>query len=240
MGKVILSGVSKGMTPPTTYESNFADNTWEQIIDACQKNAVPDTWLVADQKTMTINGIDYQIDIIGKNHDTYSDGSGTAPLTFQMHNCFELSYCMNSTNTNLGGWKDSYMRGTVLPQVLSVMPIEVQAGIKEVNKITSTGYCSTTLGTVSDKLFLLSEVEMFGTIGYAVLGEGTKYEYYLAGNDSPKFYGVGDNGSVVHWLRSPRGDNATQYVACGFSNNKNAAQAVNAGNSQYIAPAFCF
>ena len=70
------------------YEANFADNTWAQIIKACQKKIIPTTWKVGDQKAMTINGISYQIDIIGKNHDDYSDGSGKAPLTFQMHDCY--------------------------------------------------------------------------------------------------------------------------------------------------------
>lgn len=33
--------------PQPSYPANFADATWEQIIEACQQNAVPDTW-VAD------------------------------------------------------------------------------------------------------------------------------------------------------------------------------------------------
>ena len=47
------------------YEANFADNTWAQIIKACQKKHIPSTWKVADQKAMTIGDKDYMIDIIG-------------------------------------------------------------------------------------------------------------------------------------------------------------------------------
>ena len=61
---------------------------------------MPDAWKVADHKPMTINGVDYQIDIIGKNHDDYSDGSGKAPLTFQLHDCYAAPKQMNSFNTN--------------------------------------------------------------------------------------------------------------------------------------------
>ena len=63
----------------------FAANSWETIIAACQSGNVPDSWAVGDSKPMAINGTNYQIDIIGKNHDVYTDGSGTAPLTFQLH-----------------------------------------------------------------------------------------------------------------------------------------------------------
>lgn len=63
-----------------SYDPVFANNSWEQIIAACQNNEVPDTW-VADgscYKDMLIGGKNYRIDIIGKNHDTYASG-GTAP-----------------------------------------------------------------------------------------------------------------------------------------------------------------
>ena len=74
----------------------FADNSWAAIIAACQAREVPDTWAVGDSKPMTIGGADYQIDIIGENHDSYTDGSGTAPLTFQMHDCYGTDYAINS------------------------------------------------------------------------------------------------------------------------------------------------
>ena len=66
---------------------------------------------------------------------------------------------MNSTATNVGGWKDSEMRNTHLPSVLLLMPPEVQAGIRNVNKLTSAGNKSSEIVTTSDGLFLLSEEE---------------------------------------------------------------------------------
>ena len=121
------------------YEANFADNTWEQIIAACQKKIIPTTWKVGDQKAMTIGGTDYLIDIIGINHDDYSDGSGKAPFTFQLHDCYGETKNMNSSNTNAGGWTSCSMRSTHLPAILALMPTEVQNGIREVNKLTSAG-----------------------------------------------------------------------------------------------------
>lgn len=181
------------------YEANFADNTWAQVIAACQRGTVPETWAVGNQKTMTINGKDYLIDIIGINHDTYTAG-GKAPLTFQLHDCYADTKDMNSLDTNSGGWTSCAMRSTHLPAILALMPTEVQNGIREVNKLTSAGNYSTTINTTADKLFLLSEVEIFGSTHYSAAGEGTQYDYYKAGNSKVKKR----NGSAANWWeRSP-------------------------------------
>ena len=178
----------------------FGNNSWADIIKACQEKQVPDTWNVGDSCNMTINNKTYAIDIIGKNHDDYADGSGKAPLTFQMHDCYGETKNMNSSNTNKGGWTSCAMRRTHLPAILALMPTEVQNGIREVNKLTSAGNKSTTINTTADKLFFLSEVEIFGSTIFSAAGEGTQYDYYKAGNSKAKYR----NGSgAAWWERSP-------------------------------------
>lgn len=215
------------------YEANFADNTWAQIITACQKQVVPSTWKIGDQKAMTIGGMDYLIDIIGKNHDTYTAG-GTAPLTFQLHDCYGENKNMNSSNTNAGGWESCSMRQTHLPAILALMPTEAQNGIREVNKPTSAGNKSSTINTTADKLFLLSEVEIFGSTTYSVAGEGTQYDYYKAGNSKIKK----QNGSAVRWWeRSPDASSSTRF--CMVYSNGNASRD-NASRIFSVAFGFCF
>ncbi len=216
------------------YDPVFANNTWAEIIEACQNNAVPDAWGVGDQKTMTINGADYPIDIIGKNHDSYSDGSGTAPLTFQLHDCYATDYQMNTSDDNTGGWTECAMRNTHLPAILALMPSEVQAGIKQVNKLTSGGSASSTIDTTADKLFLLSEIEIFGSTSYSKSGEGTQYAYYKAGNSKIK----NNSGSASSWWeRSPHGRNSVYF--CYVYSNGNAAS-TKASRSYGVAFGFCF
>ena len=215
------------------YEANFADNTWEQIIAACQEKIIPTTWKVGDQKAMTIGGTDYLIDIIGINHDTYTAG-GKAPLTFQLHDCYADKKAMNSSNTNSGGWTSCAMRQTHLPAILSQMPAEVQNGIREVNKLTSAGSQSATINTTADKLFLLSEIEIFGSVSYSKSGEGTQYDYYKAGNSKVK----NRNGSAaIWWERSPYASNSTRFClvySYGDANSTGAAFAAG------VAFGFCF
>lgn len=235
MGKVIMSGIVPLLTEPKKqYPANFADATWAEIIEACQKNWIPDTWVVGSQKTMTIDGTNYPIDIIGKNHDIYSDGSGTAPLTFQMHDCYDIVYEMSRTSSNAGGWTSCYMRTTTLPKILALMPTEVQNGIREVNKLTSAGNKTTTINTTADKLFLLSEIEIFGSTTYSVEGEGTQYDYYKAVDTKVKKL----SGSADIWSERSPVRNSTQTF-CSVTNGGEAGR-VAAVYRCGVAFAFCF
>ena len=211
----------------------FANNDWSAIIAACQSGSVPSTWVVGNSKTMTINGTSYQIDIIGKNHDTYTAG-GTAPLTFQLHDCYGTKYQMNSSNTNSGGYDSSAMHTTHLPAILALMPSEVQAGIKQVNKLASAGSQSATIETIACKLFLLSEIEIFGSTTYSKAGEGSQYAYYSAGNSKVKNFSGSASG---WWERSPHGSNSTGF--CRVYSNGNA-DGNSASYSNGVAFGFCF
>ena len=232
-GRTLINGTVYDITFAPPYDPVFANNTWEQIIAACHNNAVPDTWKVADHKPMTINGVDYQIDIIGKNHDTYTAG-GTAPLTFQMHDCYADTKNMKSSNINTGGWTSCVMRNTHLPAILALMPTEVQNGIREVNKLTSASGGSSTINTTADKLFLLSEIEIFGSVKYSKSGEGTQYDYYKAGNSNVKNY----NGSANFWWeRSPRDVNSTSFCVVSSSGKAD----YNGATREFgVAFGFCF
>ena len=214
-------------------KDNFADNDWSAIIAACHSGSVPSTWVVGNSKTMTINGASYQVDIIGKNHDTYASG-GKAPLTFQLHDCYADTKQMNSSPTNSGGWTSCAMRSTHLPAILALMPTEVQNGIREVNKLTSAGSQSATINTTADKLFLLSEIEIFGSVSYSKSGEGTQYDYYKAGNSKVKKR----SGSADYWWeRSPGGSDAAAF--CLVGSNGYAGYGA-ASSTRGVAFGFCF
>lgn len=233
-GRTLIDGTGYDITFKPSYDPVFANNTWEQIIAACHNNAVPETWKVADQKPMTIGGSDYLIDIIGKNHDDYSDGSGKAPLTFQLHDCYKIAKAMHSTAANTMGWAKCTMRIEHLPTILKQMPADVQSGIREVNKISASGGRGTSLVTTKDSLFLLSEVEVFGSSINSHSGEGTQYGYYKAGNSTVKDF----NGSAYDWWeRSPSTGSTRLYCAV-----KSTGSSINSSANVIhgVAFAFCF
>lgn len=233
---VIIARRGAGATPAPiiTADPVFANNSWEEIIEICQSGAVPGTWLVGDSKIMTIGGSEYQIDIIGINHDTYADGTGTVPATFQLHDCYNASYQMNPSPINTGGWTASEMRTVRMAAVLAAMPTEVQSNIRAVNKLTSAGQTSAVINTDADKIFLLSEVEVFGNNVWSKPGEGKQYEYYTAGSSKVKK----QNGiATPWWLRSPEGSVSANFCHVDADGNTGYAAA---DNSQFISFAFCF
>lgn len=126
------------------------------------------------------------------------------------------------------------MRSTHLPAILALMPTEVRSGIREVNKLTSAGSQSATINTTADKLFLLSEVEVFGSTSYSVAGEGTQYDYYKAGNSKVK----NRNGSAASWWeRSPYASYSTRFC---LVNGNGGANYIAASDARCVAFGFCF
>lgn len=225
-GRTLINGTGYDIALASLYDLVFANNEWADIIAACHAGAVPDTWAVGDYKDMTIDGLSYRVDIIGKNHDAYLDGTA-APLTFQLHDCYETRYSMQVPTSNQRYWENCQMRKTHLPAILNLLPDEIQTGIRAVNK-TTYGMRAT------DKLFLLSESEVFGSNQYSADGEGAQYAYYAAGNSRIKKV----NGSAYDWwLRSPCIEDVDSYCIVssgGYRSYKASNYSVG------VSFAFCF
>ena len=225
-GRTLINGTGYDIALASLYDPVFANNEWADIIAACHAGAVPDTWAVGDYKDMTIDGLSYRVDIIGKNHDAYLDGTA-APLTFQLHDCYETKYSMQVPVSNQRYWENCQMRKTHLPAILKLLPDEIQTGIRAANK-TTYGMRAT------DKLFLLSESEVFGSNQYSADGEGAQYAYYAAGNSRIKKV----NGSAYDWwLRSPCIEDVDSYCIVS-SGGYRSYKASNYGVG--VSFAFCF
>lgn len=184
---------------PFTIGDNLNDTDWADI-DICGRLGMAQQFFkVGDSKTVNIGGTNYEVQIIGFNHDDKVSG-GKAAYSFQLVDCLNQTQQMNTSNTNTGGWNGSAMRGR-MSTYKSQLPAALRNVIKTVKKKSGTGGGSSS-GTqqTNDDLFLLSEIEIFGTTTYSVAGEGTQYEWYKAGNSRIKKV----NGSASSWWeRSP-------------------------------------
>lgn len=205
----------------------FAGWSWAQIIAACQSKQIPPEWKVHDWKNMTINGAEYRIDIIGMNHDDYADGSGKAPLTLQLHDCYALkSYGTTSA------WSESTMRTETLPAILALMPAEVQSGIREVTKLTKLRGSAV---ATADKLFIPAVVEVEQPDASGVdAAEGMQYAYY----SHHRLYRVKQMaGKEKRWWARTRAGASSVY-AIGTSDLTTSAQ--DTTNLNGTAFCFCF
>ena len=211
---------------------SLEDVSWDFINTFSENGMASSVFSVGDKKTVAIDGVNYQVQIIGFDHDTKTSG-GKAGITFQLVDCLNSTYQMNSSDTNSGGWTSCAMRSSTMATLLTKLPSALQNVIKAVNKMTSAGNQSATINTTSDKLFLLSEVEIFGSITYSKSGEGSQYAYYKAGNSKVKKV----NGSASYWWeRSPYGGSGASF--CNVSSKGNANY-TSASDSEGVAFGFC-
>lgn len=211
--------------------ATFGDNSWATIAQvsqtiASQNMSASDVynnygWSLGDKKSITLSTNEViEVQIIGFNHDTLSsDHSSKAGITLQMVNCLATRYSMNSSSTNAGGWNGSVMRTSTLPTIKALLPSDLQSVIKLVDKKAANGGSSNYSATVtsSDDLFLLAEIEIFGSVSYAQDGsnEGTQYAYWASHNqasDRIKYYdNAGSQTATSWWERSSFSDPTSHF-----------------------------
>lgn len=198
-----------------------------------------------------------QLVILDFEHDTLTtpiNGKTKALISVQQKDCLtsgvystmseeynasgtnkELGY-MNSSNTNSGGWSSCARRTWCNGIYYNAIPSGIQTLIKPVNKLTSAGGQSSTINTTSDKVWLLSEIEIFGSTTYSFTGEGSKYSYYNTisnRNKLPKWNSSSASGSW--WERSPNSSYSTAFCSVGSDGTAD----LNIASDTYgLAPAF--
>ena len=183
---------------------NFADNSWGNIVWACNNHAVPESWAVGDKKFLQVGSENVELAIADKNHDDLPDG-GKAALTFTMTGIMITERDMNNRATNVGSFYGSnmysYLRDTILPQ----FPEVVKNNVKEVVKRTSQGNRSTAIRTDNMPIWLFSAVEIGLNDESAASDEGTAYPYYTKTTRQ--------KGSDW-WLRSPDIEDSVGFCRC--------------------------
>lgn len=173
--------------------------------------------------------------IIGTNHDDLADGSGKAGLTFEATNGSLYEQRMNATNTNVGGWEKSEVRGRLnTGDLWALLPSELQSKVKSVTKMTDNrgGGSAGTPSATTDKVFLLSSTEIYGDLDSDV----AQYEYYQSKGVSTSNYSGASGYS--RWTRSAYVSNSEQFRLVSGGNGNCLREW--ASSRTYVIPAFCF
>ena len=218
----------------------FNEISWHKINMISEQGLAEDYFNIRDIKEFKVGDEIYHVQILGFNHDNKSDGSGKAGITVQFKEIMTNEKTMNLSKNNIGGWRDCEMRTYVNNDVYNSLPLDLQAVIKTVNKVSDNGYVDEiTLNTTQDKLFLLS-LEEVGFTSSDVNGEyvnrqGTKYAYFTDDNSRIKEYLSGESTSDW-WLRS-----SNVYDAYFFFGVNSDGDWINfyAHDAFGVAPAFC-
>ena len=153
-----------------------------------------------------------------------------------MKNLMATTRRMNASNTNSGGFTGSEMYSWLQNTLLPTLPSDLQAVLKSVNKKTSAGSQSSTINTNSMKLFLFSEIEIFGSITYSKAGEGSQYSYFATAANRIKYLSNGSGSASWWWERSPIGSGSSNF--CSVNSNGNADRN-NANGAGGVCFGFC-
>ena len=253
------------------------NNDWDIISEVSSAGEAANYWSVGDRKQVTLNGTvgscsfsnysTYAF-IIGFNHNSSREGSNK--IHFQLAKtalsggtdiCFtdssynssgsSAAFRMNTSNTNSGGWEDSYMRNNICGtsktstsgRFMGAIPSALRNALKSVTKYTdNTGNASTSSSAVTattDYIFLLSEYEVFGSCSIANSNEASRqqqYAYYSAGNSKVKYRHTSTSSTAYWWLRSASRGDSSAFACVGTSGNVNISYA---SGSLGVAPGFC-
>ena len=217
------------------FNSVLSKNTWAQIAKASAAGKASQLWSVGDTKDITVGSETLTLVIMGFNHDDLASG-GKAGITFGMKNLMATTRRMNASNTNSGGFTGSEMYSWLQNTLLPTLPSDLQAVLKSVNKKTSAGSQSSTINTNSMKLFLFSEIEIFGSTTYSKAGEGSQYSYFATAANRIKYLSNGSGSANWWWERSPNGSDSGSF--CGV-NSDGSANVYYAGSTAGVCFGFC-
>lgn len=252
------------------------DNSWEMISQISSQGIASSIWAVGDAKEITLNGTigaltlnNYQpyVYILGFNHNANLEGNnlihfgfGKTAQSSGIDVCLvddlyssagsSIAFRMNTSATNAGGWKSSFMRNNICGTNLSgtsrtmssILTSDLLAVIKSVTKYTNNTGQSTAqsaITTTTDYFFLLSEYEVFGSISIANQYEANyqqQYAYYSTSNSKIKYKHNNTGSTANWWLRSPNPGDSSYFVGVGTTGNNVLTVA---HNSYGFAPAFC-
>lgn len=188
-----------------------------------------------DDLTTPINGITKAAVTVHMDRIMYTDTTSQTYLSSDRNAAHEFGY-INSSGTNVGGWTSCARRTWCNNVFFEALPQVIQSLVKNVDKKTSAGNQSSTINTDSDKVFLLAEIEIFGTTSYSASGEGTKYPYFDTASNIYKKPSEETYNSALWWERSPRVSYAGGFC-CVY--RRGDADYDNANGTRGLAPAFC-
>ena len=263
----VSSGTTSYALTLSFVSSTLNDNEWSVIKTVSDAGEGANYWSIGDRKAVALSGTvgalsmsgTHYAFIIGFNHNSGVEGSGRIHFQFGKTAlsggsdiCFvdskygntgsDAAFRMNTSNTNSGGWNNSYMRNTICPAFKNALPAALKSVLKTVTKYTDNTGNSTAASAVTattDDIFLLAEYEVFGTIAKGNTNESSKqqqYAYYSAGNSKIKNKHSATGEAAIWWLRSPRSSSSTGFVIVGTGGTVGAN---NADYSRGFAPGFC-
>ncbi len=239
---VTISYTVNGKTATTTqvmqknpYKPVLANNTWAVIADACAKGLASSLWQLGDEKSISMNGNNYNCKIVAFDfHDLsasdenygnagYNAGKNKAGITFLVTPLYSEQKQMAPRDAGINiTWETASMRTQVMQELKALMPTDLQALLRTASvKSSSNGERGSAAVTTSDQLFLPSLTEIKGLDVTGFNGEGMQLPYFEAGNSQQ--IPTSSGSKPKYWTRS-------RYFSADSSNKNITFCVVTSGN----------
>ena len=197
---------------------SFSEDSW-QTIQKAVKSGNTDNYNVGDTKKVDLGTLGtHTVRIANKSECTTETSETACGFVVEFADIITKQQ-FNSTNTNVGGWRDSKIRTYINDTIYKSLPSDLQSVITTTKVISSHGKNSgETNFETQDKLYLLSTQEVWSTNDSDTsVGTSKQLDYYkkrgvtLRDNrvEAMKKY----NGIEEYWwLRSARSNNTDYFV----------------------------
>ena len=186
------------------YPTDTFNNTdWTTIKKIAKAGTGPSLWNVGDRKEVILNGtvgiksfsntttycyilgFDHNTSIESNGKHTIHIGFGASALSGGAYIAYVDSrvdsttstscFNMNTSATNSGGWNSCQMKSTICPAFKNALPSDLKSNIRAVTKWQNNGN-STSGQSSSNEIWLLSEMEIFGSADYTA--NQVQYDFY--------------------------------------------------------------
>jgi len=216
-----------------TLPVSFAEDSWETIVENVKLGNIS-KYKVGDTKSITLESTDkdisgtYTVRIANISTPTECSEEGFSQTAcgfviefFDIINEHE----MNSFAVNEGGWKDSEMRSYVNDEIYNSLPETLKNSIIDTTVVSGYGSNDKTNFTTTDKLYLLSTKELYGTASTydTLVNETRQLDYYK--NEGVTISNTSDLSryyyfsNIYWWLRSGNSSSDSSFYSVSLDGN---------------------
>ena len=197
MNYICINGKKTELTEGQVRELGFtAESPLDALVCALRNGRAREEYSVHD--TITVG--EYELEIIGFDHDKTVDDPNAPTVTVMAKTLTSPQRWHDGACER--GWIDSEIRKLLNEVYVERLPGELQPYIRAVTKKTRN-YKGDVYET-TDRLFIPSESEMFGSAIYSDYEDGPRYEAF---STSERRVRVDESGEAGwYWIRSQLGE----------------------------------
>ena len=198
--------------------NSFSSDSWMTIVKAVKSGNIS-KYNVGDTKTVNLGT--YGTHTLRVANISKSDSCGNSE--YSESGCgFVIEFAdiitnrvINSTSSTRGSWSATTIRTFVNNDIYNLLPTDLKNGILNTNVITGHGNSEGNNSTSTDKLYLLSPIEIYGSVSTtydSAINVTNQLDYYKQNNVSLNSYDSAIKNTVVSggtgsadawWTRTP-------------------------------------